>query len=362
MKFDTIIPSNDRGKGPLPLRATIDAELRDHQEQLASYQIQSSLASKAILPLYLELHTPIVGDENFPEMFARAYGAESAPLYQDKARPGEQHPGLLCWLPTPLKMGIQAVGIRQWSPKHQYVADLSWDLARIDLLATQPTSIVEQLPAQAFSWITPIDAFTQQPADPRTRLHLSGVGELVPTIPRYTPDDELQKRIEESITQRLEAAPQSTDKCKELVPGILSILQQDGIMLRESTDWLVGYDFAVVANYLGLSHGAGKGVYTRLLRHLGNQELSLLQRQGLSQNKLEKRTLRLYGAIQHMSYRTGTDMLFDVQGRRYSYQVGLGREEARPIALAIISGELKLQGIGSAGIEILRHVFDVPDL
>lgn len=338
------------------MRATINAELREREETLADYRVSSSLGSQALIPLFTEIHTNDIEGENIPLMFARAYDADFAPLHHDpSSRESDCYPGLLCLLSEPLKMGIRAVAIRQRPRPDHYSPRLEWDIDKVDLLATEPATLAEQVP-HAFSWASPVSALSEHPEDPNTRVHMSGVGDIITVMPSLTPNKDLQALFEKSIETRLTARPESLDECKELVPGILSIYQKDGLTLRDNMDYLVGNHFATAAHALGANPSVGKAVYTRFLREIGNRELERMSAD-ISASKLRKRTERLYDAIEAMSARTGYDMLHDPSGKGYRYQVAVGYDDARELALAILSGRKRLAGVGPGGISVLRSMF-----
>ncbi|MDB5160150.1 MAG: hypothetical protein JWO99_413 [Candidatus Saccharibacteria bacterium] len=345
-------------RGPFPMRATIDAELHGPERQLADYRITSELGAHSLLPMFVELHVNAVDGENIPMMFAKAYDTPFAPLIQnEQGRGADRLPGLLCILPTPLKMGITAVAIRQRERENQYSVPLEWYMDRVELLATDPTTLVEQAPAGAFSWASPSAALKEHPDDPNTRVHMTDVGDIVSVIPTLTNDKKLQSLFEASLELRQKTAPDSLDSVKELVPGITQIYQEDGLSIRGNIDQLIGYDFAATAAHLGLNPSVGKATFTRFLRYIGNHELERISKQ-VSPEKLEKRTRKLYGAIETIAYRTGGDMLYDTEGRRYRYQLAVDFDAARDLALTLTSGRLKLPGIGQGSIAILRSLFD----
>lgn len=338
------------------MRATINAELRQRETQLANYRINSNLGSQALVPLFTEIHVNEIDDENIPLMFAKANNAAHAPLYRNpESRDSDRHPGLLCLLPTPLKMGIHAVVIRQQARPNNYSPRLEWHMDKFDLLATEPETLVEQVP-QAFSWMSPTKDLKERPTDPSTRVHMTQVGDVVTVIPTLTPNTKLQAKFEASIGERLRSRPESLDRRKELAPGILEIFQKDGLTLRATMDYLIGNHFATTANALSINPSVGKAVYTRFLRHLGNNGLQRLSKK-VPVITLERHTRRLYNAIETMSLRTGYDMLHDPGGRYYPYQIAIDYDMARDLALAVLSGHTRLAGVGPSGIAVLRSMF-----
>lgn len=340
------------------MRATIDAELHGPEQQLADYRITSKLGGHALLPLFVELHVNAVDGEDIPAMFARAYETPNAPLIQNQqGRGADRLPGLLCILPSPLKMGITAVAIRQREREDQFSVPLEWHMDRVELLATDPTTLVDLAPPVAFSWASPSSALKEHPDDPNTRVHMSNVGDIVTVIPTLTNDKELQSLFEAGLEIRQKMAPPSLDSVKELVPGITQIYQEDGLSIQGNIDQLIGYDFAVIASQIGLNPSVGKATFTRILRHIGNHELERMSKQ-VSPEKLEKRTKKLHNAIETVALRTGGDMLYDTEGRRYRFQLAVDFDTTRDLALTLMSGRLKLPGIGQGSIAVLRTLFD----
>jgi hypothetical protein len=337
-------------RGPLPLITTLNYELSKRQETLAGYRRRSTLPNSALVPLVARVTIYKVGREDMPGLFVHAYGFDSAPLIQnEQGRGDERYPGLLCLLPTPIKMGIAAVAIRQ-SPHH----GSDWTMGGIDLLSTDPAALPDQMPG-AFSWANPTDGLRAQPPDPNLRVHMIDIGDVVVTVPKLTLDEAIQARFEAHIEQMRNAIPESLDERKELVPGITLVHIHDGVTMRDNFDQLTGADFARTAKHIGREARIGKGLYGHLLRYIGDRELAAAASR-ITPQKLQKRTERLYGWIDSATYWTGEDMIY--HEKNLSSQLVLDREAVRDVALELMSGKLKIEGVGSTMVTVLRTMFD----
>jgi len=227
----------------------------------------------------------------------------------------------------------------------------------IDVLSTDPAALPDQM-SHAFSWANPTDGLRTQPLDPNLRVHMIDVGDVVVSVPKLTLDETLQARFESHIEQMRHTMPESLDERKELVPGITRVHVRDGVTMRDNMDQLTAYDFVQTAVAIGLSPGAGKGVYTRLATHIADRELATLASR-VSAKKLAKRTDQIYYVLNHTSrHMTGAYILFDKGFTRQWWQLVVDREMVRETAQQLFQGQLRIEGVGPGMVNILRAMFD----
>lgn len=325
-------------KGPMPLVASLNGELQLSGAEAEYHRtlMQRGIGGRALLPIILELSVPTLQGSSIPEQFAKAHDAAIGPISDELIdfRIAERsHPqrGVACVLPTPINLGISALVLWE-KTAHTWRPDLHWHLDRLTFLADDTSSIL---------------GVADEPFKRIPRL-----GRVVSELPLLSSDDATQRTFEAAAEAQKVNLPDSLDEVESLTRNVMEVHVRDGLTL-DSHDYLTCYNFVRAAKQTSpYNPGYAKGVFAALAHHIANNELSELQRR---QPEEAKRIIRQIDIIRQSLYWVTATNLSPTNPSR---QIGLDYETVRDTAHDIIEGDVKIEGIGAKGIELLTAMFD----
>lgn len=340
-EYEHWMQNDSNQKGPFPLLATLNGELKLHG-QVQKYRdtlLRTGVGARALQPILLEVAVPDLRGSNIPEQFALAHGAEHAPVsaeYENATRGNRQaeREGVFCILPEPLHIGVSGLILWRKGDHGAWRADLNWYVDKLTLLADNPMEVL-------------------QPHE-HTAMRIPWLGEITSTIPNVTQDPVLQATYESTIQANIEATPDSLDTVKELTPSVYEVIIRDGRSL-DAFDYVTCSSFVKAASSISnYNPGFAKGTFAAIASHIANSELAAQRR---TDPKAALATISRVGDIRQHLYWTTATQLSPTNPHR---QLGLDYEATRDVALELIHGSLKLEGVGKKSIDFLRTMFDSP--
>ena len=311
---------DSNNKGPFPLVATLNGELRHRgiEEAYHNTLLKRGIGARALLPLILEISVPTLHGSNIPEQFAKAHDAVHAPVSEEftelSGRKNHNYDGgTVCILPEPINLGISALVL--WQKQHPRWGrpDLEWEIQTLNLLAPDQSAFlgIADVPYKHIPWL----------------------GRVVDEVPVLSADAAVQRAFEASVEAQQNNAPDSLDEIEYLTPGVMEVHIRDGLTM-DTHEYLTCYDFVRAAKHTSPSNpGYGKGVFAAIAHHIGNTQLATIRRQDPEE---ARRVANHIGDIRQSLYWVTAMTLSPTNPER---QIGLDYEQVRETAQQIISGD-----------------------
>ncbi len=328
-------------KGPFPLRASLNGELQlnGREQKYRDTLLNTGVGARALQPILLEVSVPDLHGSDIPTQFALSHDAEYAPVSSvhetaTRSNHQRQREGLFCVLPEPLSIGVSGLILWKKGSHSPWRADLHWYIDELTLLADAPHDVL-------------------RPHE-RTAMRIPSLGAIASEIPIVTDSATLQARFESTIQSNKEATPDSLDTVEALTPSVYEVIIRDGRSL-DSHDYVTCSSFIKAASSISrYNPGFAKGTFAAMADHIANSQLVVRRR---TDPKAAQAVINRVGNIRQSLYWVSATQLSPTNPNK---QLGLDYETVRDVALQLIDGSLKLEGVGKKSIDFLQTMFDTP--